>query len=99
MEVLVFYQCNNWILNLSMGSGSDKPATISRSLDEKEETAIRNVFHSIVTKDPGSKNKIESIEDPNTLNLIYSDFNNFLDKLHAWMIYWKENLMTEEISK
>lgn len=82
-----------------MGSSSTKEVNLTKSFDEKEIKALKNCFDILVENDPGKSDKIPSIKNWKTLSLIFSDYNGFLQKLHAWMEYCKKNCIGEEISK
>ena len=78
---------------LTMGSGSDKPVNITKSLEEKEVKAIINTFHSIVVTDIGHKGKIEWILNPKEVSkkklskegLCESSFVLAVEVLIKWM--------------
>jgi len=82
-----------------MGSSESKAETFAKSLDKKEKTALKNVFTEIIKKDPGKDEKIPCIKSHKTLELLFNDYDKFIEKLYAWMIYCKKNFIGEEINK
>lgn len=86
-------------LSTNMGGSSSKEVNLTKSIPEKENEALRNAFEYMVKGDPGKEAKPPCIKQPKNLNAIFSDYDQFLEKLHAWMVYCKENNTGDDISK
>ena len=82
-----------------MGSSATKQVNLTKSIDDKELDSLRNCFDAIVETDSGKDMKVPSIMSSKSFSHIFSDWDNFLEKLYKWMVFCKNNMITEDTAK